>query len=286
MFSQQKQKRISRPSGRTCVGDARPVKKAPTKGPVANRGFTALSLSDSEEEEKKKTVGTATAAVPIMLTLDADGGDWGDMMMEEEGLKRARHVPATIYYAAAEPRGKCSTVVPEEEDEDASPEWEPMEQKLWAQPFAAKLGEHTTDVFDTAGLTDAEYDAFMTFLYAEGWSVTMEERAAVRAYTDSLPPRMWVPPAEKHCHGHGHHQQKKKAATVVPRFCVKCDPAAPAEGCRYVHADTMPRVDKPCSFGEGCSKRAACLFMHPGETWTADLVISRPAVAAAAVAPE
>jgi hypothetical protein len=65
----------------------------------------------------------------------------------------------------------------------------------------------------------------------------------------------------------------------VGRFCKEAT-ACPTAGCRYVHGNTIPRVNEPCKFGEGCgsgdaAKRATCLRMHPGETWTPELVIKR-----------
>ena len=79
----------------------------------------------------------------------------------------------------------------------------------------------------------------------------------------------------------------KKKAPSVPRFCRAAGTCTEA-GCRYVHGDTIPRVDKPCGFGAACGasdpsglKRSQCLYMHPGETWTEGLVVRRPPVAAA-----
>jgi hypothetical protein len=71
----------------------------------------------------------------------------------------------------------------------------------------------------------------------------------------------------------------KRNGCPVARFC-KEGTACPTAGCRYVHGNTIPRVNEPCKFGAGCgsgdaAKRATCLRMHPGETWTADLVIKR-----------
>lgn len=65
----------------------------------------------------------------------------------------------------------------------------------------------------------------------------------------------------------------------VARFC-KEGRACPTAGCRYVHGDTIPRINEPCKFGAGCgsgdvAKRATCLRMHPGEVWSADLAIKR-----------
>ena len=71
----------------------------------------------------------------------------------------------------------------------------------------------------------------------------------------------------------------KRNGCPVARFC-KEGTACPTAGCRYVHGNTIPRVNEPCKFGEGCgsgdaAKRATCLRMHPGETWTPELVIKR-----------
>jgi hypothetical protein len=65
------------------------------------------------------------------------------------------------------------------------------------------------------------------------------------------------------------------------RFCRAT--ACTEAGCRYVHGDTIPKMDKPCGFGATCGasdptglKRSQCIYMHPGEVWTADLCIHRP----------
>lgn len=77
----------------------------------------------------------------------------------------------------------------------------------------------------------------------------------------------------------------RKKSTTVPRFC-RVGKSCSEEGCRYVHADTIQRVNRPCGFGADCgkgdaTKRAACLYMHPGETWSESLVVHRPVTAAA-----
>jgi len=75
----------------------------------------------------------------------------------------------------------------------------------------------------------------------------------------------------------------------VFQFC-KEGRACPTAGCRYVHGDTIP-VKETCCGGprDGphagdpayCSKRVApagrtpCIFLHPDQTWTADLVVRR-----------
>jgi hypothetical protein len=81
--------------------------------------------------------------------------------------------------------------------------------------------------------------------------------------------------------------QMKKIG-IVPRFCrtSACADAA----CRYVHADTIARINEPCNFGAACGasdtgKRALCIRMHPGEKWSADMVVHRPAPVPAMIVP-
>jgi len=164
------------------------------------------------------------------------------------------------------------------------------EASLWRQLFAERLELRTPDYYDTSALTEEEYVAFMTWLYAGGWDVENETRDLVFAVEDTLPRRLWVPPGRFDCLGCHDEEpkpkvqkvQKAKPAVVIPRFCrdssggVLCaDPA-----CRYVHADTIPRIKEGCHFGAACGasnpvKRAACIRMHPGETWDASMVIHR-----------
>lgn len=95
------------------------------------------------------------------------------------------------------------------------------------------------------------------------------------------------------CCGEAKAPKKKalRAAGLAPvpvmRFC-RAGEACPEKdtGCRYVHGDTIPKMDKPCGFGAACGaadptglKRSQCIYMHPGEEWTADLCIHRPAAA-------
>jgi hypothetical protein len=174
------------------------------------------------------------------------------------------------------------------------------EASIWHQSFSRNLEAHCGDRFDLSYLTEAEYAACMTWLYANGWYAN-GGRNNLEAYPADLPPRVWVmdrfatlldreeAPAQAQAQalassGPGLQAPKPKKATVtVPRFCrassggVACADAA----CRYVHADTMPRLNEPCAFGAACggtdpAKRALCLRMHPGETWDATLVVSRP----------
>jgi hypothetical protein len=187
------------------------------------------------------------------------------------------------------------------------------EASVWHQSFSRNLEARGGDYLDLSGLTDTEYADCMTWLYATGWHAE-GSRGCLKAYPADLPPRVWVAPVvdrfaglleeEVAAAGGPVHaaasalsqpapRPAKKAAVTVPRFCrassggVPCADAA----CRYVHADTMARLDKPCGFGAACGssdatglKRAACLYMHPGETWSAELVVTRPAAAPVAVA--
>jgi hypothetical protein len=113
-----------------------------------------------------------------------------------------------------------------------------------------------------------------------GWSSTPAPRQVQLAGTmasKGLVPKA-VPKAEEPLSAPGSDVGKRNGCPVA-RFC-KEGTACPTAGCRYVHGNTIPRVNEPCKFGAGCgsgdaAKRATCLRMHPGETWTADLVIKR-----------
>ena len=178
------------------------------------------------------------------------------------------------------------------------------EASVWHQSFSRNLEARGGDYLDLSSLTDAEYADCMTWLYAAGWHAE-GSRSCLKAYPADLPPRVWVAPVVDRFAGlldaepasalsqPAPAAKPKRAAVTVPRFCrassggVACADAA----CRYVHADTMARLDKPCGFGAACGssdatglKRAACLYMHPGETWSAELVVTRPAAAPVAVA--
>lgn len=175
------------------------------------------------------------------------------------------------------------------------------EEQLLAMPLASLVEMRFSNMYDTAAMSESDYEAFMFCLYDAGWDVVSESRRCVNAFPDSLPSRVWVPPSrfelaaqsglEDCCSGHKHNHSsgsvsapaKKKSPVAIPRFC-KAGAACAEEGCRYIHGDTIPRLDKPCSFGAACGasdptgvKRSQCLYMHPGETWDSSLVITRPA---------
>ena len=110
-----------------------------------------------------------------------------------------------------------------------------------------------------------------------GWSSTPAPRQVTLAGTAATKPKAAPVPAEP-LSAPGSDVGKRNGCPVA-RFC-KEGTACPTAGCRYVHGNTIPRINEDCKFGAGCgsgdaAKRATCLRMHPGETWTAELVIKR-----------
>jgi hypothetical protein len=260
-------------------------------GERANNTWCAL-LSDSESETEvpatplKKSAACCGATVPaapkkpaadLMAGLeDMFRGDllWGDLMLEEFSTSASVSTP------------------------DPEPILRGSEEEFWAGPWSAKLHEQNSDVYDTTELTDVEYNGMMSWLYEKGWWVGDFERSWVSFEPDNMPSRRWCPLSDElprkvvHFGPSCCHKKEKKAASPsdagaapILRFCRSTE--CTEEGCRYVHGDTIPRVDRPCAFGERCGaadptgmKRSQCLYMHPGETWSADLVIRRPAAVA------
>jgi hypothetical protein len=231
----------------------------------------------------------------ILAAMMAGERTWGDIMMD----LAAEDVTPSVVDVALPVR---------------SNKWD----DFWALPFAAQLRELWGDAYDCSSLTDAEWNEMMRWLFDAGWDVQSYDRNGVEFEEDNGPRRSWIPPEELeamlaeeagmrrrttghgHCHSHSHshvskkeadadpkviaHPEKKKSTSSVPRFCREAS-ACKEEACRYVHGDTIPRVNRPCGFGADCgkgdaAKRALCLYMHPGETWTDGLVVRRPVVAA------
>jgi hypothetical protein len=214
---------------------------------------------------------------------------WGDLAFDEEESEDRRLGRVFDAYAYR----KELAVAQQAQAQAALDLLNAQEGQLWVQPFGRNMEMRAADYYDTSLLTDDEYAACMTWLYDQGWEVEGESRDGMKAWPADLPPRVWVAPrapsrfdsmqAPVEIPVRAGRPAAKKTATV-PRFCrdscggVACADAA----CRYVHADTMPRLDKACGFGAACggtdhAKRAICLYMHPGETWSADLVVTRPA---------
>jgi len=256
---------------------------APTKVPrtvgdgarIGKSRFASLSLSDSEEEPRPMAV-----AVTIADCLMDEAVSWGD---EYGGSARCARPPAPIVYvyapAAEEPATEPATqTVTEEVEPEVEKDWDDAEADLWKQSFAASLSvkNETMDIYDCRLMSDADYAAFMTYLYAHGWIVQHEERRWVQAGTGFEPPRVWVPPSAAACCAGG-----KKEKTVVPRFCREGEECC-TQDCRYVHGDSIPKVDRACGFGERCGssdptgeKRALCIYIHPGEVWSASSCVFR-----------
>lgn len=221
---------------------------------------------------------------PLFIAMSRGDALWGDICMDMGDATSSPVKPVTP--TPARP------LVPEE--------------ALWGQTWAARLEINGGDHYDCSALSDTEWADCMTWLYAVGWYIWSEGRSGFAAIPDTNPPRLWVMPrpadsGHGHKHGHGCCQQKEGTKVVaplsapgtdagrrkgvpVPRFC-RAATACTDEGCRYVHGDTIPRVNRMCGFGADCGasdptgvKRSQCLYMHPGEKWSDDLVICRPAV--------
>lgn len=179
------------------------------------------------------------------------------------------------------------------------------EADIWEQPFALNLEEYWSDTYDTREMSDADYHAMMGWIYSKGWYVVAHDRDGVQTWPDNAAALRWNPatmeaederhvrwadmeaPAKACCgagHSHGHRAPAaaKKGAVTIPRFCREGAACTAGSSCRYVHGDTIPRVNEPCAFGAGCGasdptgvKRSQCLRMHPGEVWSPELVIRR-----------
>jgi len=305
-----------------CVGDACKGKKtAPPQ--MRSNAFAALTLSDSEEEaplrlqKQPLTLQEAEASDPWSQTMQRGGIQWGDLLVDEENgvsleeslarvsrraridemsrvrsaqreaAERAERTAAAVARAAAAVAEEIADVEAHNARLERMAE---KEEEFYTQSFNAELSEITSYRYNTADLTQEQYEECMTWLYANGWHVEEESRDFIHAIPDDLPPRVWIPMSERPAPV---APKKKVSGATVPRFCRDSCGGVPCASatCRYVHGDTMPRLDKPCGFGAACGasdptgvKRSQCLYMHPGETWSADLVICRPAAVAVAVA--
>jgi hypothetical protein len=133
---------------------------------------------------------------------------------------------------------------------------------IWHQPWARTLEARFNDVYDASALTPAEMIAMRRWFNTNGFRVTLYKDGSVKASNEALEP---LDIAEL------------KVKPRVARFCVRCPTGAPAADCLYEHGDTLARLNEPCKFGDACKspQRATCLRMHPGEAWTADMVIHR-----------
>jgi len=210
---------------------------------------------------------------------------WGDIILASEaGLPIPEvevYVPTTppvpVTPVATEFRRWDAEVAEVAEEAEAEAE-EPLiydipeprrtEADFWDQPWAAGVHEHAYGHYSTAALSDTDWQACMRWIHAGGWAIDSWDRKEFVAFAANGPAVAWMPPRPK--------------TAAVPRFCQGGDKCKGADVCRYVHGNTIPRVNEPCRFGDTCSKREACLHMHPGETWTEGMVITRPAATAPA----
>ena len=297
-----------------CVGDA-------CKGKKTANSFGALSLSDSEEEVAKRplqkqplTLQEAEASDPWSQTMQHGAIQWGDLLVDEENgvsleeslarvsrrarideMSRVRSAQREAAERAERAAAAVARVAAREEAEIAAvaahnvflERMAEKEEEFYMQSFSGNITEIMSDRYNMADLSQPEYEECMTWLYANGWNVIELTREFIHTVPDDLPPRVWIPLSER---PEPVASKKKVSGATVPRFCRDSCGGVPCASatCRYVHADTMPRLEKQCGFGAACGasdptgvKRSQCLYMHPGETWSADLVISRPVAVAA-----
>lgn len=257
--------------------------------------FAALLDSDSESEPVSvPVVAVAAATETPSLFLFPEGENWGD-----HGVSLR---PVSVFRQAfAAPPALALALSPQEQTDE-----EQMDA-LWRQPFAADLEEYDSGDLDTRAISDASWEALMTYLYAHGWDVEYSVREGIEAYPANLPPRIWTRPYEEDDEDRRQRHRRaaqrpvapaasasapaaapkpatKAAPKQVPRFCRGHADESEIATCRYVHGDTIPKVDRPCGFGAACGasdptglKRSQCLFIHVecGEVWTPESVIHR-----------
>lgn len=238
--------------------------RAPAKcSRTAGGGTKAAGANKFSLLVEDAPVAVATVKPVVSLAIE-DTGVWGDdddhvlhpaMARWVKEVQSQYWIHKPIVYEVAEPV------------EEVEKDWADQEQELWSQPFSADLEmiDQAQEVFDCRRLSDGAYADFMTFLYEKGWDVRHEERRWVQASTGSEPARVWVPPAVK----------------FIPRFCREGTECF-KQDCNYVHGDTIHKLKEDCTFGAKCgasdptgAKRALCIRMHPGETWTPTSCVHR-----------
>jgi hypothetical protein len=268
-------------------------KKAPVAAPKKGSLFAALAY-DSDDSDEYAPAAAAAGPLCPPAPLKRARQTLGD---QEEPIIPLRDILAADPVFQEMMRGDVPWGDLLMRDWVMPPPRANKEADLWAQPFAAHLDEHVSFHYNTTDLTDAEYRAFMTWLYENGWNVLQEYREYVHAVDDDAPPRVWVSPEEAErlaairlavvveekpafrsfapLSAPGTDNGRRTGAPV-PRFCREAH-ACKTPGCRYVHGDTIAKVNRPCCppHGGECSKKATCLFMHPGETFEAGACIHR-----------
>lgn len=265
-----------RSSGRLSVGDRK-------KNMVKSSLSTFASFADAEEEEQETLAPSTTppkSPAPINLFPALFNRDtiWSDLLEEESTTLSIKPLVqhAAGYYHLPQTRLNMDDLF------------------LPQNRFAINLELVDDNSLDITGLCHPEWCALMTWLYAAGWIIDPASETHFMGHDApllivrpaDLPPRIWVEPEEcvriQVAPSASSQPKAAKKPVVIPRFCraaASCEDAT----CRYVHGDTIPRLNEPCGFGAACGasdptgvKRSQCLRIHPGETWTPNLVITRP----------
>ena len=176
-----------------------------------------------------------------------------------------------------------SESVSEPEPESVS-EPEPVVRRLtyddlFAEPFTDAMSEMNEDVYDLSEMTDEDFAALMTWLYAAGWGFATETRRTIDLDpTANLPPRIW---AGRCTDPEPAPSKPPKKSMVIPRFCREGETCPHKETtCHYTHGNTIPCVNEPCKYDKTCSgsdKRAMCIRMHAseGQVWRPGMVVTR-----------
>ena len=245
------------------------------RAPIS-RFAAAFADSDSEEEHEAAPVAPYDPSTdPIFQALCRGDILWGDMFVGPVAPAPA----ADGFQVAGRPLGKQARRAPAT-PAAATPAPATSSMDLYIQPFASRLEQHTSSVYDTTEMSDGDWAACMTWLYANGWNVMGEDRKGFQAEPDALPPRVWVSPAPPAPLCAAGSDTGRRRAAPRPLFCSggpKC-----TDGCPYVHGDSIPVLKEPCQFGCSCSKRSVavgmtpCIRLHPNEEWTPTLVRRRP----------
>ena len=254
--------------------------------------WAALYNEEEAEAVTPPTLAEICAADPIFQALQRGDLLWGDIILAEErpvpaaadGFQKVSKKGARRVHFVDEPPSAMEIALADAATAAAA------EAALWAQPFARNLESRGGDWLDLTGLREADYEALMTWLYGNGWTLSAESRTTVHALPSDEPPRVWVPPsrfvaaaaaAAKPLSAPGPDAGRRRAAPR-PIFC-RAAGACQEHGCAYVHGDTIPVQNAPCQFGDACSKRVVgpgatpCTRLHPDEgDWHAGMVRHRP----------
>ena len=251
--------------------------------------WAALYNEEEAEAVTPPTLAEICAADPVFQALQRGDLLWGDILLDQQPAAdfstvskngRARRCVRFV----DEPPSAITAALADAATAAAA------EAALWAQPFAANLEARGGNWLDLTGLREADYEALMTWLYGNGWTLSAESRTAVYALPSDEPPRVWVPPsrfvaaaaaAAKPLSAPGTDAGRRRAAPR-PIFC-RAAGACQEPGCAYVHGDTIPVQNALCQFGDACSKRVVgpgatpCTRLHPDEgVWHAGMIRMRP----------